>query len=133
MGVGTPLDILEGVRAGIDMFDCVLPTRNARNGQLFTPDGPINIKREEFKKDPRPPVPGCPCPLCSRHSRAWLRHLWSCGEPTAGYLATMHNLTFYLNMMKDIRRAIEEKTFDEYYQIFYQSLPFITIREVFYA
>ena len=119
MGVGTPLDILQGVKAGIDMFDCVLPTRNARNGQLFTPTGPLNIKREEFKSDPRPPVPGCPCPLCSRHSRAWLRHLYVSGEPTAGRLATLHNLHFYLGMMGDIRRAIAEKTFDKYYQKFY--------------
>ena len=119
MGVGTPLDILEGVKVGIDMFDCVLPTRNARNGQLFTPTGPINIKREEFKNDSRPPVPGCPCPLCSHHSRAWLRHLWVSGEPSAGRLATWHNLHFYLNMMKEIRQAIEERVFDEYYQKFY--------------
>ena len=119
MGVGTPLDILEGVKAGIDMFDCVLPTRNARNGQLFTPTGPINIKREEFKADPRPPVPNCPCPLCTRHGRAWLRHLWISGEPSAGRLITLHNLYFYLNMMREIRQAIEKRTFDEYYQKFY--------------
>ena len=120
MGVGTPLDILKGVRAGIDLFDCVLPTRNARNGQLFTPSGPINIKREEFKEDPLPPVSGCPCPLCSRHSRAWLRHLWVSGEPSAGRLATLHNLYFYLNMMKEIRRAIEDGTFNEYHQKFHE-------------
>ena len=119
MGVGTPLDILEGVRVGIDMFDCVLPTRNGRNGQLFTPTGPVNIKKEEFKEDPRPPVPGCPCPLCSHHSRAWLRHLWIAGEPTAGRLNTLHNLWFYLGMMKDIRQAIAQRTFDKYYKKFY--------------
>ena len=121
MGVGTPWDILEGVKAGIDMFDCVLPTRNARNGQLFTPTGTINIKREEYKNDTRPPVPSCPCPLCSRYSRAWLRHLYVSGEPTAGRLVTMHNLYFYLNMMKEIRCAIDEGTFDKYYQNFYNS------------
>ena len=115
MGVGTPLDILEGVRVGIDMFDCVLPTRNARNGQLFTPTGPINIKREEFKEDLSPLLPG------SHHSRAWLRHLYISGEPSAGRLATLHNLHFYLNMMKDIRQAIEERTFDKYYQNFYNN------------
>ena len=119
MGVGTPWDILEGVRAGIDMFDCVLPTRNARNGQLFTPTGTLNIKREEYKTDSRPPVEGCPCPLCSRHSRAWLRHLYVTGEPTAGRLGTLHNLYFYLNMMEEIRQSIEEGIFDKYYQNFY--------------
>ncbi len=80
MGTGTPADLVEGVANGIDLFDCVLPTRNARNGQLFTREGPLVIKNARYANDPRPPDPACGCPTCRRHSRAYLRHLFSGGR-----------------------------------------------------
>jgi queuine tRNA-ribosyltransferase len=107
MGVGTPEDILEAACAGVDLFDCVLPTRNARNGMLFTRRGRMNIQREEYRLDPRPPEEDCPCPTCRRYSRAYLRHLYQCGEMLAGVLNTLHNLHFYQALMRDIRGAIE--------------------------
>ncbi|HEX9203651.1 MAG TPA: tRNA guanosine(34) transglycosylase Tgt, partial [Vicinamibacteria bacterium] len=96
MGVGTPEDLIEGVARGIDMFDCVLPTRNARNGQLFTRGGRFSIRNARFRDDSRPPDPDCPCPTCRSTSRAYLRHLHLAGEITAATLLTVHNLFFYL-------------------------------------
>ena len=119
MGVGTPLDILAAVRAGIDMFDCVLPTRNARNGQIFTGLGPFNIKKECFKEDTAPPDPHCSCPTCERYTRAYLRHLYTTGETLAAQLITRHNLHFYLDLMKKIRQAILKGVFDDFYRTFY--------------
>ncbi|MCB9091592.1 MAG: tRNA guanosine(34) transglycosylase Tgt [Halobacteriovoraceae bacterium] len=119
MGVGKPLDILEAVKAGVDMFDCVLPTRNARNGQMLTSRGPLNIKNERFKDDQNPPDPDCHCRVCQRYTRAYIRHLITVGEYTAGQLTTYHNLHFYLRMMEDIRKSILEKRFDEFYRNFY--------------
>ncbi len=120
MGVGKPLDVLEGVKAGLDMFDCVLPTRNARNGQIFTKYGPLNIKNERFKEDTQPLDPDCSCKVCKRYSRAYIRHLVNVGEYLGGQLLTYHNLYFYLNMMREIRVAILNQSFDDYYHKFYK-------------
>jgi queuine tRNA-ribosyltransferase len=114
MGVGMPDDLVEAVARGIDLFDCVLPTRNARNGQLFTRRGPINIKNARFAEDPGPPDPDCQCPTCRRHSLAYLRHLFMAGEMTAAALNTLHNLYFYLDTMRRIRKSIELGTFESF-------------------
>lgn len=120
MGVGKPMDILNGIRAGIDMFDCVLPTRNARNGQAFTRFGPINIKRVKFKEDKRPLCPDSDCPMSRKYSRAYLRHLYTVGEYLAGQILTYHNLWFFLDMTRRARIAIKEDRFDEFYDKFYK-------------
>jgi queuine tRNA-ribosyltransferase len=119
MGVGRPEDLVEGVRAGVDLFDCVMPTRNARNGQLFTRHGKLNIKNTGFADDVRPLDPGCACLACQKSSRAYLRHLFKAGEVLALQLLSIHNLTFYLQLMRDLRRAILEKQFDEFAKNFY--------------
>src|SRR6478672_5939002 len=106
MGAGTPQDLVECVARGIDMFDCVLPTRNARNGQLFTSQGRINIKNARYAEDDRPPDPGCGCYTCRTFSRAYLRHLFLAGEINAASLNTLHNLHFYLDTLGRIRDAI---------------------------
>lgn len=120
MGVGTPLDILNGVRAGLDMFDCVLPTRNARNGQFLTRYGPLNIKKAQFVEDELPPDPDCSCKVCKRYTRSYIRHLYTVGEYLAGQMISYHNLHFYLEMMRGARRAILEDSFDEFYLNFYK-------------
>lgn len=119
MGVGKPLDVLHGIKEGLDMFDCVLPTRNARNGQFLTKRGPLNIKRERFKEDTLPPDPDCSCKVCQRYSRAYIRHLFTVGEYSAGQMITFHNLHFYLEMTSGAREAILKDRFDEYYELFY--------------
>jgi queuine tRNA-ribosyltransferase len=106
MGVGTPIDLVEAVARGVDMFDCVLPTRNARNGQLFTADGKINIKNARYADDQRPIAEACRCYTCRTASRAYLRHLFVSGEMTAAILNTVHNIQFYLDTMQAIREAI---------------------------
>lgn len=111
MGVGAPLDILEGVEAGLDMFDCVLPTRNARNGTLYTSQGKINIKKAQFREDPGPLDPNCDCYTCRTFSRAYLRHLYIAKELLSHRLHTIHNLAFYLAMMRETRQAILEGSF----------------------
>ena len=121
MGVGRPEDV-EGVRAGIDMFDCVMPTRNARNGQLFTSQGKINIKNAKYAEDPGPLDPECPCETCTHYSRAYLRHLFICGEVLSARLNTLHNLTYYLNLMTQMRNAILENRFDDWVKTFYTKL-----------
>jgi queuine tRNA-ribosyltransferase len=103
------------------MFDCVLPTRNARNGQLFTSEGRINIKNARFAEDDGPLDPRCDCYTCRTHSRAYLRHLFMAGEMSAGALNTLHNLTFYLDTMGRIREAIVLRTFDNFRQEFLRS------------
>jgi len=113
MGVGTPDDLVECVARGVDMFDCVMPTRHARNGWLFTTDGHIVIKHAEYKEDDRPIDEACGCPVCVRHSRAYLRHLFMAGEILASVLNTVHNLYFYLDTMDRIRQFIEFRRFDE--------------------
>jgi queuine tRNA-ribosyltransferase len=122
MGAGTPEDLVECVGRGIDMFDCVLPTRNARNGQLFTSLGRINIKNAKYAEDDGPVDPGCRCYTCRHHSRAYLRHLHLAGEMTAGALNTLHNLAFYLDTMKRIREAIKLGIFDSFRQEFLRSV-----------
>ncbi|MGN7613110.1 tRNA guanosine(34) transglycosylase Tgt [Magnetococcales bacterium HHB-1] len=111
MGVGKPEDLFMAVEQGVDMFDCVLPTRNARNGQVFTHMGPINIKRAEFTEDNNPLDQNCHCPVCRKYSRAYLRHLFRCREITGLMLLTTHNLYFYLNLMEKMRQAIRKGTF----------------------
>lgn len=118
MGAGTPIDLVEAVARGIDLFDCVLPTRNARNGQLFTRQGPISIKNARYADDLRPPDPECECPVCRRHSRAYLRHLFMAGEMGSGILNTLHNLHFYLDTMGRIRKAIEFAIFEDFARTF---------------
>lgn len=107
MGVGRPEDLVEAVAAGVDLFDCVMPTRNARNGTLFTSEGRVNIKREEYRRDGRPLDPSCPCEACRGYSRAYLRHLFVSNEILGARLNTIHNLSFYLGLMARLREAIE--------------------------
>ena len=111
MGMGTPRDLVEMIGLGIDLFDCVLPTRNARNGSLFTSSGTIQIKRAEFKDDPRPLDEACACATCARHSRAYLRHLYMAGEILGFRLNTLHNLHHYADLMRRARAAIEAGRF----------------------
>lgn len=114
MGVGTPGNILEAVSRGIDLFDCVMPSRNARHGHLNTWDGIINIKNAKYETDDSPIDPRCDCPTCRRHSRAYLRHLFKAGELLALRLAVMHNLYFYNTLMEKIREALAEGRFEEF-------------------
>ena len=114
MGVGTPEDLIEGVARGVDLFDCVMPTRNARNGQLFTSRGKLAIRNARYRNDPRPPDPLCGCPTCRTTSRAYLRHLHLAGEMSAATLATLHNLWFYLDTMKSLRQSIRLCRFQEF-------------------
>ena len=115
MGVGTPGNILEAVKRGVDLFDCVMPSRNARHGHLFTDAGIININNKKYEKDELPIDPECNCPTCQRHSRAYLRHLFKAQEMLAMRLCVMHNLYFYNNLMQRIRDALDNDTFDEFY------------------
>lgn len=119
MGVGTPEDLVEGVRFGIDMFDCVMPTRNARNGMLFTVTGSIQIKNSCYAEDESPIDPGCTCYTCKRFSRAYLRHLFMSRELLAYRLNTLHNLHYYLGLMAEVRGAIEAGQFIEWRERFY--------------
>ena len=107
MGLGTPADLLHAVRSGVDLFDCVLPARNARHGNLFTRQGVLKIKNARFRDDPRPVDESCSCPLCTRQSRALLHHLIRAGELTGAVLATIHNVRFYLDFMADLRESVE--------------------------
>jgi queuine tRNA-ribosyltransferase len=121
MGAGMPDDLVEGVARGIDLFDCVLPTRNARNGQLFTRRGTMAIKNARYAEDPRPPDPDCTCYTCRTCSRAYLRHLFLAGEVTAAALNTLHNLHFYLDTMRQIREALVFGTFEKLRTEFHQT------------
>jgi queuine tRNA-ribosyltransferase len=114
MGVGTPEDLVEAVARGVDLFDCVLPTRNARNGQLFTRHGRLSIRNARYRHDPRPPDPDCRCPTCAATSRAYLRHLHLAREMTAATLMTVHNLFFYLDTLRNLRQSILLGRFEEY-------------------
>jgi queuine tRNA-ribosyltransferase len=122
MGTGTPQDLVEAVARGVDLFDCVLPTRNARNGQLFTSAGRINIKNARYAEDDGPPDPACGCYTCRTCSRAYLRHLFVSGEMNAGTLNTLHNLHFYLDTMRRIRDAIAFGRFEDFRLALHQSL-----------
>lgn len=119
MGVGTPEDLVENVYRGVDMFDCVMPTRNARNGTLFTSFGKINIKASQFTTDESPIDPECSCMVCKTYSRAYLRHLFRAREITYFRLATIHNLYYYLDLMRQMREAITEGCFEEFRNEFY--------------
>ena len=120
MGVGTPEDLVENVERGVDMFDCVMPTRNARNGTLFTSYGKVNIRAARFKEDPLPLDPECGCMVCKSYSRAYLCHLYRAREITYFRLGTIHNLYYYLNLMKEMREAIIAGTFKEFKKEFYK-------------
>ena len=112
MGVGTPEDLIDGVLAGIDLFDCVMPTRNARNGHLFTRYGDLRIRNARFRNDERPLDESCGCPTCLQFSRAYLHHLDRCGEMLFGMLATAHNLHYYLGLMRELRAGLDNDTLD---------------------
>jgi queuine tRNA-ribosyltransferase len=114
MGVGTPQDIVDAVRLGVDLFDCVLPTRNARNGTLFTSAGAVNIRNARHKDDAGPVDLACSCPLCSAYSRSYLRHLFLEREIYGHRLATIHNLSFYSRMMAEVRSAVREGRLNDY-------------------
>jgi len=122
MGVGTPQDLVEGVWRGIDMFDCVMPTRNARNGMLFTSSGRLVIKNSRYRDDMRPLDENCSCYTCRNYSRAYLRHLYASREILSYHLNTIHNLHYYLTLMADIRKAIEEDNFGAFRNDFYGRL-----------
>ena len=119
MGVGKPEDLVEGVRRGIDMFDCVMPTRNARNGHLFVTDGVIKIRNARHKTDTGPLDPGCDCYTCKNYSRAYLHHLDKCNEILGAQLNTLHNLHFYQRVMQGLRGAIEQGKLEEFVKEFY--------------
>jgi queuine tRNA-ribosyltransferase len=115
MGVGTPEDLLRAIALGIDLFDCVMPTRHGRTGNLFTSTGRLNIKGAKFAGDPSPIDPDCQCHTCRHYSRAYLRHLFNAGEILGLRLNTLHNLTFYGRLMHDARRAIEEGPYEVFH------------------
>lgn len=119
MGVGAPADLVASVARGIDLFDCVMPTRHARNGQLFTSAGPLNIRNSAFRDDTGPLDPTCRCYTCTRYSRAYLRHLHQCNEILGARLATLHNLHFYQVLMAGIRAAIEQGRFEAFARAFH--------------
>jgi queuine tRNA-ribosyltransferase len=120
MGVGTPEDLVESVRLGIDLFDCVLPTRNARNGHLFVSTGTLRIRNSRYRDDLRPLDEQCGCYTCRNYSRSYLRHLDKCGEILGARLNTIHNLFFYQELMRDMRKAIDVHCFEAFVQSFYQ-------------
>lgn len=119
MGVGTPEDLLDGIKFGIDMFDCVLPTRNARHGSFFTWEGKKNIKNKTFSDDSSPLVVGCNCYACQNHSRAYIRHLWRCGESTAATLLSIHNIKFLVDFSQLCRDAVLNDRFGDFYNEHY--------------
>jgi len=119
MGVGTPEDLVEAVRRGMDMFDCVMPTRHARNGHLFTSTGVLKIRNARYESDTAPLDPACSCYTCCNYSRAYLRHLDKCGEILAARLGTIHNLHQYLSLMQSMRAALEQRRFDAFVAEFY--------------
>jgi queuine tRNA-ribosyltransferase len=122
MGVGTPADLVEMIALGADMFDCVMPTRNARNGQLFTGEGTLNITNARYREDTAPIDPGCTCYACRHYSRAYLRHLYMAREILAHRLATIHNLWYYLSLVKQVRMAILEGNFEQFRREFHGGL-----------
>jgi len=119
MGVGTPEDLVEGVRRGVDMFDCVMPTRHARNGHLFTSTGVVKIRNAQYEADTRPLDENCSCYTCANYTRSYLRHLDRCSEILAARLGTIHNLFHYLSLMQAMRQAIEQQRFEAFVADFY--------------
>ena len=122
MGVGTPGNIIEGVYRGVDLFDCVMPSRNARHGHLFTWDGVINIKNLKYERDESPIDPHCDCPVCRNFSRAYIRHLQKADELLGMRLAVMHNLYFYNHLMERIREALDNGTFQQFHDTYVHKL-----------
>jgi queuine tRNA-ribosyltransferase len=122
MGVGTPEDLIECVARGVDMFDCVLPTRNGRTGQAFTSRGKLNVKNAQWIRDERPLDEACSCSVCRRHSRAFIRHLYLSGEMLAGMLLTHHNLAFFLDTMRRVRQAIRSGEFTSFRQEYIENI-----------
>ncbi|MEA2205192.1 MAG: queuine tRNA-ribosyltransferase [Blastocatellia bacterium] len=122
MGVGTPEDLIECVARGVDMFDCVLPTRNGRTGQAFTSRGKLNVKNAQWIRDERPLDEACACSVCRRHSRAFIRHLYLSGEMLAGMLLTHHNLAFFLDTMRRVRQAIRSGEFTSFRQEYIENI-----------
>ena len=116
MGVGTPQDLLDGIKCGVDMFDCVMPTRNARNGTLFTSHGKVSIKVARHTLSETPLDAQCECYTCQNFTRAYLRHLYVSGELLFFRLASLHNIHFYLQLMENARKAIENGTFEAFYE-----------------
>ena len=125
MGVGKPEDLVMAVEQGVDMFDCVLPTRNARNGWFYTETGVVKIRNAQYQMDTKPIEEGCDCYTCQNYSRAYLKHLLKCNELLGSRLATIHNLRYFHRLMADIRASIESQTFQEFKRVFYtkQGLP----------
>jgi len=122
MGVGTPEDLIQCVSRGIDMFDCVLPTRNGRTGQAFTSRGKLNVKNARWTTDERPLDEDCSCSVCRRHSRAYIRHLYVTGEMLASMLLTHHNLAFFLDSMRRVRQSIRSGVFTQFRQQYLEQL-----------
>jgi queuine tRNA-ribosyltransferase len=120
MGVGTPEDLIDGVAAGVDMFDCVMPTRNARNGHLFTRFGDLRIRNARYKTDEQPIDMTCSCHACANFSRAYLHHVERCGEMLAPMLASIHNLHYYVNLMREVREALDAGAFEAYVKRFHE-------------
>jgi queuine tRNA-ribosyltransferase len=132
MGVGTPENLIEGISRGADMFDCVMPTRNARNGVLFTSFGKISIKQARYVEDPLPVDPNCDCYVCRNYSRAYLRHLYQSHEILSSVLNTHHNLHYYLKLMQEARASIEQGTFASFKREFYRKRE-ISMTEMGYS
>jgi queuine tRNA-ribosyltransferase len=122
MGVGTPEDLVECVARGVDMFDCVIPTRNGRNGQAFTSRGRLNIKNAAWARDARPLDEACGCAVCRRHTRAYLRHLYVTGEMLGAVLLSHHNLAFFLDTMRRVRQAIRSGEFTRFRREFLEGI-----------
>ena len=120
MGVGRPEDIVEAVVRGIDMFDCVMPTRNARNGWLFTNSGVVKIRNAQYAEDTRPIDPECSCYTCRYYTRSYLRHLQRCNEILGAHLATLHNLHYYQTLMRELRNAVENQSLAQFVEDFYR-------------
>ena len=121
MGVGTPIVLVEGVASGVDMFDCVMPSRNARNGYLFTSKGVVKIRNAKYKKDTGPLDPNCGCPTCRNYSRSYLHHLQKTNEILGSRLNTLHNLFYYQELMQSMRSAIQTNTFSTFRKSFLAS------------
>ena len=116
MGLGRPLDLLDGIAAGVDLFDCVIPTRNGRHGVLFTSEGVLNLRNAGFAREDGPLDPDCACPACACHGRAYLRHLIRSGEALGARLTSLHNLTYYMKLLARARQAIEDSTFEAFHR-----------------
>ena len=123
MGVGTPWNILEAVYRGVDFFDCVMPSRNARHGYIFTWNGTMNINNQKYQRDPLPIDPNCQCPACKHYSRSYIRHLLKADEMLGMRLAVLHNLYFYNDLMEKIRAALDEGRYEEFYRHYREILP----------